>query len=1013
MLFQWDLWNCIIFICIKHYTGLVGCWPFEGHERVWDKERKGGCNGPLFVHHQFSRCSPWYAAWQDTKIQRRLVVAVQDPRWAGGTGHGTGAPSHRLHTPTPHQPPHLRHRCPATWRHPGWDAELVPLTVLKSACWVCQREREREQCVSLCSPECLQCVLSLSERGRGREREQCVSLCSPECLQCVLSLSERGREREQCVSLCSPECLQCVLSLSERGCVVCVCQCVPLCVLLSLSERGCVVCVCQCVPLCVLLSLSERGCVVCVCQCVPLCVLPNLGYDLRPQCVLGPPEWDRVCVAFVGLCAILPFTWGHSVCLVHQSETECVLHLLVRVWSYLSPEATVCAWSTRVRQSGCCICWSVCDPTFHLRPQCVLGPPEWDRVGVAFVGLCVILPFTWGHSVCLVHQSETEWVLHLLVCVWSYLSPEATVCAWSTRVRQSGCCICWSVCDPTFHLRPQCVLGPPEWDRVGVAFVGPCAILPFTWGHSVCLVHQSETEWVLHLLVRVRSYLSPEATVCAWSTRVRQSGCCICWSVCDPTFHLRPQCVLGPPEWDRVGVAFVGPCVILPFTWGHSVCLVHQSETECVLHLLVCVWSYLSPEATVCAWSTRVRQSGCCICWSVCDPTFHLRPQCVLGPPEWDRVGVAFVGPCAILPFTWGHSVCLVHQSETEWVLHLLVRVRSYLSPEATVCAWSTRVRQSGCCICWSVCDPTFHLRPQCVFGPPEWDRVGVAFVGPCAILPFTWGHSVCLVHQSETEWVLHLLVRVRSYLSPEATVCAWSTRVRQSGCCICWSVCDPTFHLRPQCVLGPPEWDRVGVAFVGPCAILPFTWGHSVCLVHQSETECVLHLLVRVWSYLSPEATVCAWSTRVRQSVCCICWSVCDPTFHLMPQCVLGPPEWDRVGVAFVGPCAVLPFTWGHSVCLVHQNETERGCVVFVGLCVIVNLYHWPDVMACAEWVKARQREGVSWLFVSGCDDEFVPLTWCDSVCVYVCRRVCVCLCVFHCMQVDWCHIASRRFSM
>ena len=157
MLFQWDLWNCIIFICIKHYIGLVGRWPFEGHERVWDKERKGGCNGPLFVHHQFSRCSPWYAAWQDTKIQRRLVVAVQDPRWAGGTGHGTGAPSHRLHTPTPHQPPHLRHRCPATWRHPGWDAELVPLTVLKSACLVCQRERgrEREQCVSLCSPECL------------------------------------------------------------------------------------------------------------------------------------------------------------------------------------------------------------------------------------------------------------------------------------------------------------------------------------------------------------------------------------------------------------------------------------------------------------------------------------------------------------------------------------------------------------------------------------------------------------------------------------------------------------------------------------------------------------------------------------------------------------------------------------------------------------------------------------------------------------------------------------------
>ena len=562
---------------------------------------------------------------------------------------------------------------------------------------------------------------------------------------------------------------------------------------------------------------------------------------------------------------------------------------------------------------------------------------------------------TWGHSVCLVHQSETECVLHLLVCVRSYLSPEATVCAWSTRVRQSVCCICWSVCDPTFHLRPQCVLGPPEWDRVCVAFVGLCAVLPFTWGHSVCLVHQSETECVLHLLVRVWSYLSPEATVCAWSTRVRQSVCCICWSVCDPTFHLRPQCVLGPPEWDRVCVAFVGPCVILPFTWGHSVCLVHQSETECVLHLLVCVWSYLSPEATVCAWSTRVRQSVCCICWSVCGPTFHLRPQCVLGPPEWDRVCVAFVGPCAILPFTWCHSVCLVHQSETECVLHLLVRVRSYLSPDATVCAWST----------------------------------------------------------SETECVLHLLVRVWSYLSPDATVCAWSTRVRQSVCCICWSVCDPTFHLMPQCVLGPPEWDRVCVAFVGPCVILPFTWCHSVCLVHQSETECVLHLLVRVWSYLSPDATVCAWSTRVRQSVCCICWSVCDPTFHLMPQCVLGPPEWDRVCVAFVGPCAILPFTWGHSVCLVHQNETERGCVVFVGLCVIVNLYHWLDVMACAEWVKARQREGVSWLFVSGCDDEFVPLTWCDNVCVYVCRRVCVCLCVFHCMQVDWCHIASRCFSM
>ena len=226
MLFQWDLWNCEIFICIKHF----GRWPFEGHERVWEKERKGGCKGHLFVRHQFSRCCPCYAAWQDPKIQRRLVVAVQDPRWAGGTGHGAGAPSHRLHTPTPHQPPHLRHRCPATRRHPGWDAELVPLTVLKSACLVCQRERERERAV-------------------------CVFVYGPERLQCGL-------------------------------------------------------------------SLSERGCVACVCRCIPLCVLLIFGYDLMPQCVLSPPEWDRGCVAFVGLCVILPFTWGHSVCWVHQNEIE-------------------------------------------------------------------------------------------------------------------------------------------------------------------------------------------------------------------------------------------------------------------------------------------------------------------------------------------------------------------------------------------------------------------------------------------------------------------------------------------------------------------------------------------------------------------------------------------------------------------------------------------------------------------------------------------------------------------
>ena len=249
MLFQWDLWNCVIFIFIKHYTGLVGLCPFQGHERVWEKETNGGCNGPLFVRHQFSLCSPWYSAWQDTKIQRRLVIAVQDPRWAGGTGHGAGAPSHRLHPPTPHQPPHLRHRCPATRRHPGWDTELVPLTVLKSACSVRQRERGRESAV-----------------------------CGPELLQ----------------GGCSP---------------------------------------------------SERGCVVCVCRCASLCVLLNFGCDLMPQCVLSPPEWDRECVAFVDLCAILPFTWCYS-------ETERV----------------------------CCICFF----------------------------LCMILPFTWCYSVCLVHQSETE-----------------------------------------------------------------------------------------------------------------------------------------------------------------------------------------------------------------------------------------------------------------------------------------------------------------------------------------------------------------------------------------------------------------------------------------------------------------------------------------------------------------------------------------------------------------------------------------------------------------------------
>ena len=50
--------------------------------------------------------------------------------------------------------------------------------------------------------------------------------------------------------------------------------------------------------------------------------------------------------------------------------------------------------------------------------------------------------------------------------------------------------------------------------------------------------------------------------------------------------------------------------------------------------------------------------------------------------------------------------------------------------------------------------------------------------------------------------------------------------------------------------------------------------------------------------------------------------------------------------------------------------------CCICRSLCVILNLYHLTDVMACAEWVKARQREGVLWLFVSGCDDEFVPLT-------------------------------------